>query len=153
MKFRLSALLVASSLLCSLAAPAQEQGYWRASSVSAKQITGDISLGTEKMIINVFYPTAISRVRALEPAEISAVFDADSKTGAAASLYRVNIPAEKKFQHKNSLCGTEDVTWMVTYVAPTYLQVAFFSGQKPPVFTFDEIANSTDKCGTFTYVR
>jgi hypothetical protein len=153
MKFRLPALLVASSLLCSLAALAQEQGYWRASSESAKQITGDVSLGTEKLIINMFYPTAISRVRALEPAEISAVFDADSNTGVTANLYRINIPAEKKFQHKNSLCGTENVTWMVAYVAPSSLQLAFFSGQKPPVFTFDEIANSADKCGTFTYVR
>ena len=42
---------------------------------------------------------------------------------------------------------------MVAYAAGNSLQLAFFSGDKPPVFTFEAIQNSTDKCGTFTYVK
>ena len=106
----------------------------------------------EKLTIN-FSTTTISKIRPLEPSEISAVFDTDSNSPGAGSLYRLNIPSSKKFLHKNSLCGAEDTHWMVAYSASNTLQLAFFSGEKPPVFTFDAIANSTDKCGTYTYVK
>lgn len=153
MKFRTTHLLLAASLvLGSFAASAQEQGYWRAASSSAKQVTGDVALGSEKLVIN-FYSTTISSIRALQPSEVSSVFDVDSTAAATANLYRLNIPAAKKFQHHNSLCGAEDVTWMVAYTSDKTLQLAFFSGQKPPVFSFEEMSNSTDKCGTFTYIR
>ncbi len=148
----LQTILTASTLLCCLSAQAQEKGYWRAASNSARTITGDVTLADEKLTIN-FSTSAMSRSRTLEAAEISAVFDADSSAGGGGSLYRVNIPASKKFQHHNSLCGSEDVHWMVAYAAGNSLQLAFFSGDKPPVFTFDAITNSTDKCGTFSYVR
>ena len=84
---------------------------------------------------------------------MSAGFDVDSSAGGSGSLYRLNIPAAKKFLHKNSLCGSEDTEWMVTYVSGRSLQLAFFSGQKQPVFTLEAISNSTDMCGTFAYVR
>jgi hypothetical protein len=145
-------LLVASLFFGGILASAQEQGYWRAASSSARDITGDVALAPEKLVIN-FYSTTMSRIRALEPAEISSVLDVDSNATGTANLYRLNIPAEKKFQHHNTLCGTESVTWMVAYTSGKTLQLAFFSGQKPPVFSFEEMANSTDKCGTFTYVR
>jgi hypothetical protein len=41
----------------------------------------------------------------------------------------------------------------VTYVSGRSLRVVFFSGQNPPVFSADAIANSTDLCGRFGYVR
>ena len=146
-------ILTASMLFFALtAAHAQERGYWRAASNSARNVTGDITLGEEKLTIN-FFSTTISKVRALEPAEISSIFDTDSSAPGAAGLYRLNISGEKKFAHKNTLCGTEDVHWMVAYSQSNTLQLAFFSGEKPPVFTFDAMSNSTDKCGTFTYVR
>jgi hypothetical protein len=148
----LQTILAASTLLCCLSTQAQERGYWRAASSPARTITGDVTLADEKLTIN-FYNTTISRSRTLEAAEISAVFDTDSSAGGTGSLYRLNIPAAKKFQHHNSLCGSEDVHWMVAYTAGNSLQLAFFSGDKPPVFTFDAIANSTDKCGTFSYVK
>ncbi|MCU1224747.1 MAG: hypothetical protein JWQ42_2840 [Edaphobacter sp.] len=141
-------------LICCLTmAHAQEKGYWRASSSTARTITGDVGLADEKLTINAFYSTTMSRARALEAAEVSALFDTDSSSGTSGSLYRLNIPAAKKFQHKNSLCGSEDVHWMVAYAQGNSLQLAFFSGEKPPIFTFDAISNSTDKCGTFSYVR
>jgi hypothetical protein len=139
-------------ICCLTTAHAQENGYWRASSSTARAFTGDVTLADEKLTIN-FYSTTMSRIRALEAAEVSAVFDTDSSTSKSGSLYRLNIPAAKKFQHKNSLCGSEDVHWLVAYAAGNSLQLAFFSGERPPVFTFDAIANSTDKCGTFSYVK
>jgi hypothetical protein len=144
--------LATSLLLFSLAAPAEERGYWRAASQSARTITGDITLADERLTIN-FSTTTISRIRALEPAELSAIFDTDASSPIAASLYRLNIPASKKFIKRNSLCGSEDIHWMVAYAQGNSLQLAFFSGDKPPVFTFDAMAASTDKCGTFTYAR
>jgi hypothetical protein len=144
---------MASLLFCCLiTAQAEERGYWRAASNTARSVTGDVTLADEKITIN-FSTTTMSRIRALEPAEVSAVFDTDSATAGAGSLYRLNIPAEKKFLHKNSLCGTEDVQWMVAYARGNSLQIAFFSGGKPPVFTFDAIQNSTDRCGTYSYVK
>jgi hypothetical protein len=147
---------VTALLLCTLTAqaqnPAQERGYWRAASTTARSITGDITLADEKLTIN-FSTTPISRIRALEPAEVSAVFDTDSSAKGTGSLYRLNIPSEKKFLRKNNLCGAENVQWMVAYAAGGSLQLAFFSGDKPPVFTFDAIRNSTDLCGTYSYVK
>lgn len=140
-------------VICNLGmAHAQEKGYWRASSATARSITGDIGLADEKITIN-FFTTPMSRIRALEAAEVSAVFDTDSNAGGTGSLYRLNIPAAKKFLHKNSLCGAENVQWMVAFAPASTLQLAFFSGAKPPTFTLDAITNSTDLCGTFSYVR
>jgi len=95
----------------------------------------------------------MARIRSLEKAELSAAFDADSNSPGSGSLYRLNIPAARKFLKKNSLCGAEDTSWMATYVRGNALQLAFFSGQKPPVFTLEALANSSDACGVFSYAR
>jgi hypothetical protein len=42
---------------------------------------------------------------------------------------------------------------MATYVANGALDVAYFSGDDPPLMTFEALQSSTDLCGTFTYVR
>lgn len=141
-------------IILAVQAPAQspERGYWRAASNTAHSITGDITLADEKLVIN-FYTTTISHVRALDPTEVSSVFDTDADAHATGSLYKLSIPATKKFLHKNSLCGGDDVTWMAAYAAAGTLHLAFFSSDKPPVFTFDAIANSAYLCGTFTYTR
>jgi hypothetical protein len=144
--------IVGLVLVCCMTAVAQDKGYWRASSSTARSITGDVALSDEKISIN-FLSFTVARIRALEQGEASALFDADGTAGGNGSLYRLNVPGAKKFLHRNSLCGSDDTQWMVTYVAGRSLQLAFFSGQKPPVFTPDAIANSTDLCGKFSYVK
>jgi hypothetical protein len=139
-------------LVCCMTAAAQDKGYWRAASSTAKSITGDVALSEEKISIN-FLSFTIARIRGLEQGEASALFDQDGTAAGSGSLYRLNVPGAKKFLHKNSLCGSDDTQWMVTYVSGRSLQLAFFSGAKPPVFTPDAIANSTDMCGKFGYVR
>src|SRR5262245_34469578 len=119
--------LLAAALLISLAIHAEERGYWRAASNSARSVTGDISLGDESLT-STSSTTTTSTVRPPEPAEVSSVFDTDSASAGTGSFYRANIPATKKFLHKNSLCGSEDVQWMVAYAAGNQLQLAFFSG-------------------------
>jgi hypothetical protein len=142
-----------SLLICCLTqAHAQEKGAWAASSANARSITGDVALSDEKISIN-FSSFIMSRIRSLDKTENSAAFDADSNAQGTGSLYRLNIPATKKFLHHNSLCGSEDTQWMATYVSGRTLKLAFFSSQKPPVFTLDALSNSTDLCGTFTYGR
>ena len=139
-------------LICCLTIAAQEKGNWRAASNTARSITGDIALSDEKISIN-FSTFTMVRVRALDKAEISAAFDADSNAAGTGSLYRLSIPAAKKFLHRNSLCGDEDAQWMATYVSGRSLQLAFFSGEQTPLFTLDAIANSTTLCGTFMYAK
>jgi hypothetical protein len=144
--------IVGLVLVCCLTAAAQDKGYWRAVSSTAKSITGDVALADEKISIN-FLNFTIARIRGLEQAEAGALFNPDGTATGSASLYRLNVPGEKKFLHKNSLCGSDDTQWLVTYVSGRSLQLAFFSGQKPPVFSADALANSTDMCGKFGYVR
>jgi hypothetical protein len=153
MKRRILWAIVVPILACSLTVAAQEKGIWRAASSTAQSITGDVALSEDKLSIN-FSGFTIAQIRALEPGELSAVFAAEGG-GAAGSgnLYRLRIPGDKRFLHKNTLCGSEDTQWMATYVAGHALHLAFFSGQKMPVFTPEAIANTTDLCGTFYYVR
>jgi len=145
---------IAAALLltCSLPSPAQDKGSWRASSSTANAITGDIAILDDKLSINLTAFT-IAEIRKLEPAEAAAVFNADSQAPGGGNLYRLSVPAAKRFLHHNTLCGSEVTQWMATYVQGRDLQVAFFSGTKMPVFTPDALANSTDLCGTFSYIR
>lgn len=135
-----------------ISATAQELGYWRAASKTAKSITGDVAISPAVLTIN-FYAFNIVHARDLGAAEVSSVFDADSNGSEKARLYGLNIPATKKFLHKNTLCGSDDTRWMVAFAEGNSLQLAFFSGEKAPVFTVDAISNSTSLCGTFSYIR
>ena len=137
-------------LLGCLTLPAQEKGYWRATSSNARAITGDIALSEERLTIN-FSGFTMARIRALEPSELSAAFAADAAAAGTGSLYRLIVPAGKVFLHKNTLCGSDETEWMATYVSGRSLHLAFFSGQKPPVLTLDALANSSDVCGVFAY--
>ena len=143
-----------SMLACALHSAAQKQdhGYWQAASSNAASITGDITISDAKLTIN-FKGFPIAFIRDLKPAEVSAIFDADSNTANPGTLYRLKIPAEQRFVRKNTLCGELDTQWMAAYVAGKTLNVAFFSGEEAPVFTFDAITHSPNICGTFTYVR
>ncbi len=145
-------LLTGSLLLGCLTLAAQDKGAWRATSNTARSITGDVSLSEEKFSIS-FIGFPMAHIRGLTQPEVSSVFDADSAAAGSGNLYRLNIPASRKFLNKNSLCGGEDVQWMVSYASGKALQLAFFSGQKVPVFTFDAISKSTDLCGTFSYAK
>jgi hypothetical protein len=149
---RLILAITAPLLACCLTGVAQESGGWRADNSTAKSITGDIAFAPEKLSIN-FEMFPIARVRNLKPEEVAAMFDADASTVTGGSLYKLNIPATKKFLHRNSLCGGENAQWMAVYAAGRSLRLALFSGQAPPVFTLEAVANSTDLCGTFAYAR
>ncbi|MGB8028970.1 MAG: hypothetical protein WCF30_04815 [Terracidiphilus sp.] len=133
-------------------ANAQDGGAWRAASTNAISITSDIAIGKDKLSIDyLVYPLA--PIRTLKPVEVSAVFDADVNAGISGMLYRLRIPARQRFLKKNTLCGDEDTQWMATYATGHTLEVAFFSGDDMPVFTFDAISKSTALCGTFAYSR
>jgi len=144
-------LLSVAVLLYTFAAFAQENGNWRAANQTAKSITGDIGIAPEKIFIN-FARFTMSRIRALQPAEVSAL-ESEATTAGTSSLYRLSIPPDQKFLHKNTICGSDETQWMATYVEGKTLKVAFFSDAKPPVFTLEALQNSTNLCGTFTYVK
>jgi hypothetical protein len=132
---------------------AQEAGYWRALGSTARSITGDVALSSEKISINLSTNYWMAQIRALTPAELSAVFGVDLSAPGTGSLYRLNIPGNKRFAHKNTLCGGEDVKWMATQTDGRTLQIAFFSSSHVPVLTQDALSNSdsTALCGVFQY--
>jgi len=144
-------LALALALTTTLAAQ-QIRGPWRASSKNAQSITGDVAIAVEKIQIG-FAIFPISQIRALDPAELKAAFDLDANPAGEGHLYKVNIPATQKFIRKNSLCGGETTEWMVAYIDGRTLKLSFFSSAKPPAFTPEAIATSTDLCGTYTYVK
>lgn len=146
----LSAALACLTFASSLAA--QDRGYWTAASSNAKAITGDIAIAPNKVAIN-FAGFPIAPIRQVTKDEASAAFDVVGNEGIGGELYRLNIPGSRRFMHHNTLCGGEDTQWMATYVAGRTLYVDFFSGTEAPKMTIDDLANSTNLCGTFIYAR
>ena len=148
--------LLAAALMLMLVAPlfaaAQDKGPWRAASSEAKAITGDIAIGDSRLTIN-FSGYTIAPIRALKVDEAAAAFDADRGVPGGGNLYRLEVPADKKFEHHNTLCGTDETQWMATWASGSELQVAFFSGTKMPVLTLDALNGSPALCGTFGYIR
>jgi hypothetical protein len=152
MKFRAVLLAILTvALTSSASAIAQESGPWRASSSNARAITGDIVFSPTKLAIN-FTAFTIAQIRSIKTDEVRALFNPDNPIGGG-NLFRVEVPADKKFLHHNTLCGSDDTQWIVTYAQGRDLQVAFFSGATPPVLTFDALNNSPSLCGVFSYIR
>jgi len=146
--FLAAALLLASSL----SAASQDRGYWRAASSNASKITGDLTIGESRLTLN-FLSYSLASIKKLTTAEAGAAFDIDVNVPGSGNLYRLNIAGDKRFLHHNTLCGSEDVQWMATYVEGRTLHVALFSGADMPVLTSEALANSTDVCGLFAYER
>ena len=94
-----------------------------------------------------------AQIRTLTPDEITALFHTDATANGTGNLFRTDIPGDKRFAHKNTLCGSEDVQWLATYIQGKTLQLAMFSGNDMPKLTADALANPTNLCGTYTYVR
>jgi len=151
-KFTLPVACAALLCACSLSAFCQDKGYWRATSSNATAITGDLALSDDKLSIN-FIPFTLAEIRKLEQPEAVALFSAENGVPGAGFLYRLNVPADRRFLHHNTLCGTEQTQWMATYATGRKLRVAFFSNSKMPVLTPEALGNSTDVCGTFLYGR
>ena len=147
--------MIATALLCiagSVPAIAQDKGYWRAASSNANQITGDIVISDTKLTID-FLGYSLASIRKLTQAEAGVAFDVDVNAAGGGNLYRLSVPGDKRFLHKNTLCGSEETQWMVTYVQASTLHVAFFSGANMPVLTGEALSNSNDVCGIFSYSR
>jgi hypothetical protein len=146
--------VAALALLLAGALPAvsQDKGPWRAASSEAKSVTGDIGIGDSRLTIN-FSGFTIAQIRPLKVDEAAAAFDADRSVPGGGNLYRLNVPADKKFQHHNTLCGSDETQWMATWAFGSELHVVFFSGSGMPVLTLDALNGSSAVCGTFSYVR
>jgi len=143
-------ILAAALLLATPTLHAQDKGDWHAQSTTAKSITGEIFITDAKLVIN-FAPFTIAQIRTITNDEARALFDPD--TEGTGNLYRVDIPADKKFLHKNTLCGSEPTEWAITYVTGKTLHLAFFTEPSIPTLTMDALQNSQRLCGTYTYNR
>lgn len=153
MKIPLLAAVLVLAFSIPVLAQNQDKGMWYSASSTTNSVTGDIVIKDGKITVNLrSYPLA--SIRALTPAELSAVFAADQNASPVGNLYRLFIPATTQFVHHNTLCGSDDTQWMATFVDGRSLQVAFFSGQKIPTLTFDAVTSgNANLCGTYTYSR
>ncbi|HKF46750.1 MAG TPA: hypothetical protein VKB38_05285 [Terracidiphilus sp.] len=151
-RLRFACAIIALALAGSIPSAAQDKGVWSPTSNTASSITGGLVIADAKLTVN-FVSFPLAKIRPLTPAELGAVFDADANSGPVGNLYRLSIPAARRFLHHNTLCGSEDTQWMATYIQGKTLQVAFFSGSDEPKLTFEWLQNSTNVCGTFTYAR
>ncbi len=134
-------------------AKAQDGGSWRAASTNARAITGDLALFNQKIALGFSAAYTLAEIRTLKPEEITALFSGADVSDGSGHLYRTSIPGDKRFLHKNTLCGSEETQWVVTFAQGKNLQVALFSTANMPVLTPEAMANATDLCGTFSYVR
>jgi hypothetical protein len=148
----LAVCLLAASVSVTTSARAQDAGVWRAVSKTAESITGDLALSSDHVMMN-FNGFVIAQVKTLSPAELATIFDSPAEGSIPGNMYRLNIPGDKKFLHKNTLCGKENVTYMATYREGKTLQVAFFSGPAIPKLTPEARANDTSLCGTYMYEK
>ena len=145
-------LLISFGLICTFSAGAQERGDWRASSKTAQSITGDVGFGNDKFTVNLTgFPMV--QVRPLKPDEITSAFNDPAANTGTGHLFRLSIPGGKRFLNRNTLCGSEEVKWMATYVSGKQLQLAFFSNDAPPLLNAEALGNSSSLCGTYAYVR
>ena len=149
---KLTTLAASCAFLVTTAAQAQDHGYWKALSTTARGVTGDIRLSDEALTIN-FSNIVIAEIRPLTPEESAAVFDLQPGGEGAGKLYRLDVPAKKTFLHHNTLCGAEDTQWFLTYVSGKTLQTAFFSGSQMPTLTREAVSNTTTLCGTYRYSK
>jgi hypothetical protein len=138
-------------LAFTLSASAQEDGPWRAASTNARAITGDVTFSPLKITIN-FTAFTVAQIRSLKTEEVLALFNPDTPTGGG-NVFRVEIPADRRFLHKNTLCGSDSTQWIVSYAQGRSLQIAFFSGATPPVLTVDALNDAPNLCGIFSYIR
>ena len=145
MRFRSLLAAVAAFLAFTLSATAQEDGPWRAASTNARAITGDVIFSPLKVTIN-FTTFTIAQIRLLKTEEVLALFNPDSPTGGG-NIFRVDIPADKRFLHKNTLCGSESTQWIVTYAQGRDLHIALFSGATVPVLTVDALNDALALAG------
>ncbi|MEO6924827.1 MAG: hypothetical protein ABI142_13450, partial [Bryocella sp.] len=129
---RLLAILFALTSTCAL--HAQEKGDWRPVSTNARSITGEIFFTGPKLVIN-FAAFTLAEIRPIAADEARALFDPE--TEGAGNLYRVEIPAERRFLHKNTLCGSEPTQWAITYVTGKTLHLAFFTEPSIPTITME----------------
>jgi hypothetical protein len=144
--------LVLALALAGGVAAAQDRGEWRPASKTAESITGAIAFSDDKITID-FATFPLAEIHALTNSEVVALFSTPPAPAATGVLYRVSIPASKKFLNKNTLCGSDETDWVATYASGRTLQLALFSGQKLPVLSAEALANTTSLCGTFTYTR
>jgi len=147
--------MIAAVLVCLLGSAslfAQDKGYWRAESANANKTTGDIAITDSKLTID-FLSYSLAPIKKLSQTEAGAAFDVDINAAGGGNMYRLSVPGDKRFLHKNTLCGSEETQWMVTYVEGSTLHVAFFSGASMPVLTAEALSNSSDVCGIFSYVH
>ena len=139
-------------LIGSVPAPAQDGGNWRAASSTARAITGDIAFFNQKLALG-FSAFTVAQIRGLQPGEIAALFNGAEASRGSGNLYRLSIPGDKRFLHKNTLCGSEETQWAATFASGKTLQIAFFSGAAMPTLTPEAMADAPNLCGTFSYVR
>jgi hypothetical protein len=122
---------------------------------TAESITGDIGYSTDNTmtILNKSYPSRLVReLKGRDVEDVARMFSIDppaADSSALRALYRMDIPATDKLVNGDTICGDDDVHWVVYMSSDDNLNiwnVAFFSGDSEP-----NLQTQTNLCVTFRY--
>ena len=136
-----------------LSASLPHTSHWKATSKTARAITGDISLSdTSLRMHGKTYPTRENvPLNAGELRDAAVLFAIPSGAEAQGEFRRIYIATRTRLVQNNTLCP-RDAQWMLTLTTKAKtLEIAFFSGEAKPDITPSALDNSTHLCGTFYY--
>jgi hypothetical protein len=135
--------------------PSAQAVAWVAMSRTAMAITGDIQLGSDRIVMsNGEFPLAL--VRTLEARElVDARKITDASQVSSARLFKTNVPPTAKLVNGNTICGTDSAKWLLAvYNGESDLSLAFFSGENEPNLDYSFIYKAGGGlCGTYGYSR
>ncbi|GLS28295.1 hypothetical protein SAMN04488498_115136 [Mesorhizobium albiziae] len=130
-------LLVAALLASGSVASHAQDDVWKANSNTATAVTGDIAIGTDRI---VFANGAILR---LVPVE--------GRPG----VFKVEPPANPLLMNGNRLCGEQDVTYVVLALASNddALFMKVFEGVAVPAEAVADANPQEGTCATYSFSR
>ena len=147
--------LATSLLLCTADSRSPGQRLaWRPASNTARSITGDISLGEEKIIIKSRRLSPWSKpAPSIKPRSAPASTQTATPPGDAHPLPHHHPSLQEIPEQEHPLRHRRhpvDGHLRLRKIPPARL---LLQPESPPFFTFAAISNSTDRCGTFSYVK
>ncbi len=130
-------ILAAVFLVSGSAASYAQDDVWKASSTSATAVTGDIAVGTDRIVF------ANGESIRLVPVE--------GRRG----VFKVDPPANPVLMNGNRLCGEEDVTYVALALASNdnSLFMKVFEGSDVPLEAVADPNPQQGTCATYNFSR
>jgi len=138
----------------SVVAQKSSKQVWIAASQTARSITGDITLTSDKLILaHTTFPLTFVRDVKKEKLEDAGKIVDLSGSPSSARLFKTLVSRHSILLNSNTICGPDaDATWMLAVYNRGTLSLTFFSGAKEPNLDYKAAEASPYICGTYMYV-